>query len=213
MKLGAQLENLALRFRKLSARERVLVLAASLAVLVVIWNLALMDPLNARRNALQQELAMMQDAMGATADAADAAQAADPLSVAFRKKQSLQGELDQVNARLAKESGGLIEPQRMADVIHKVLSDQHGVALVSLKNLPPQSLAKNPALAAGPYIHPVEIIVEGNYLDMLAYLHALEALPYRFFWRTLELQTTEYPVNRVRIELGTLSMDREWIGI
>lgn len=213
MKLGSQLENLALRFKKLTVRERVLVLAASLAALVVIWNLTLMDPLNARRNALQQELAMMQDAMGATADAADAAQAADPLSVAFRKKQSLQGELDQVNAQLTKESGGLIEPQRMADVINKVLSRQPGVTLVSLKNLPPQSLAKNPALAAGPYIHPVELIVEGNYLDVLAYLHALEALPYRFFWRALELQTTEYPVNRVRIELGTLSMDREWIGI
>jgi MSHA biogenesis protein MshJ len=59
----------------------------------------------------------------------------------------------------------------------------------------------------------VELIVEGNYLDVLAYLHALEALPYRFYWRVLELKSTEYPVNRVRIELGTLSMDREWIGI
>jgi MSHA biogenesis protein MshJ len=172
-----------------------------------------MEPLDARRNSLQQELAMMQDAMSATADAAEAAQAADPLSVASRKKQSLQGELAQVNAQLAKASAGLIEPQHMADVVHEVLSRQHGVTLVSMKNLPPQSLAKDRTPNAGPYIHPVELIVEGNYLDVLAYLHALEALPYRFYWRVLELKSTEYPVNRVRIELGTLSMDREWIGI
>jgi MSHA biogenesis protein MshJ len=189
-----------------------LVLAAALGVLFVLWNITLMDPLDRRRNALQQELAMMQDAMTATAEAAEAAQATDPLSVAFSKKQSLQKQLSEVNAQLAKQSAGLIEPQHMADVIHEVLSRQHGVTLVSLKNLPPQSLAKD-ASQAGPYIHPVELIVEGNYLDVLAYVHALEALPYRFFWRVLELKTTEYPVNRVRIELGTLSMDREWIGI
>jgi MSHA biogenesis protein MshJ len=213
MKLTPQLENLALRFKKLSVRERMLVLAAALAVLFVLWNLTLMDPLDTRRNSLQQELAMMQDTMSATADAAEAAQAVDPLSVASRKKQSLQSELARVNAQLAKESVGLIEPQRMADVVHEVLSRQHGVTLVSMKNLPPQSLSKDRSPNAGPYIHPVELIVEGNYLDVLTYLHALEALPYRFYWRVLELKTTEYPVNRVRIELGTLSMDREWIGI
>jgi MSHA biogenesis protein MshJ len=212
MKLGPALESAALRFKKLSVRERVLVLAASLAVLFVLWNVTLMEPLDRRRDALQQELTTMQDAMAATADAAEAAQAADPLSVAFSKQQRLQMELSEVNAQLAKQSAGLIEPQHMADVIHEVLSRQHGVTLVSLKNLPPQCLAKDPS-QAGPYLHPVELIVDGNYLDVLAYLHALEALPYRFFWRVLELKTTEYPVNRVRIELGTLSMDREWIGI
>jgi MSHA biogenesis protein MshJ len=211
--LGPALENAALRFKKLSVRERLLVLGAAIGVMFMLWNLTLMGPLDQRRNALQQELAMMQDEMSATADAAEAAQAADPLSVAFSKQQALQSQLKTLDAELDQQSAGLIEPKRMADVVHEVLSRQHGVTLMSLKNLPPQSLAKDSAQASGPYIHPVELIVEGNYLDVLAYLHALEGLPYRFYWRVLELKTTEYPVNRVRIELGTLSMDREWIGI
>ena len=40
-----------------------------------------------------------------------------------------------------------------------------------------------------------------------------EALPWRFYWRQLDLQTTAYPLNRVRVEVGTVSMDSEWIGL
>ncbi len=67
--------------------------------------------------------------------------------------------------------------------------------------------------SGGPYVHPVEIVVEGTYLDVLAYLHALESLEWRFYWRLLELESTAYPRNRVRIELSTLSLDRDWIGV
>ena len=56
-------------------------------------------------------------------------------------------------------------------------------------------------------------MLEGRYLDVLAYLEALEALPWRFYWRRLELTTTRYPLNRVRVELGTVSMGREWIDL
>jgi MSHA biogenesis protein MshJ len=48
---------------------------------------------------------------------------------------------------------------------------------------------------------------------VLAYLHALESLEWRFYWRLLELESTAYPRNRVRIELSTLSLDRDWIGV
>ena len=52
-----------------------------------------------------------------------------------------------------------------------------------------------------------------DYLDVLAYLHALESLEWRFYWRLLELESTAYPRNRVRIELSTLSLDKDWIGV
>ena len=123
----------------------------------------------------------------------------------------------------------------MVQVIHDVLSHQRGVTLISLQNKPVTSLIKPPRLpttpptrpmreladgaaepttvASGPYVHPVELIVEGQYLDVLQYLRALEALPWRFNWKVLELKTTTYPLNRVRIEMSTLSMDKDWIGV
>ena len=56
-------------------------------------------------------------------------------------------------------------------------------------------------------------MLEGRYLDVLAYLEALEALPWHFYWRRLELTATSYPTNRVRVELGTVSMGSEWIDL
>jgi MSHA biogenesis protein MshJ len=69
------------------------------------------------------------------------------------------------------------------------------------------------AQISGPYLHPVELVIEGRYLDIVAYLRALEGLPWRFYWRVLQLETKTYPLNRVRIELSTVSLDKEWIGV
>jgi MSHA biogenesis protein MshJ len=220
MKVPPAVATFVARYQRLTPRERVLIVGAVLAVILIVWDSVLMSPLDRRRNDLSAELVSLQESMGAFADAAEAKNASDPVNVALARGQALQQELQAIDGRLATESAGLIAPQLMTQVIHDVLSKQRGVSLVSLRNMPPVSLAQSnagasgaPASAAGPYIHPVELVVEGRYLDVLAYLRELEALPYRFYWRLLELQTTEYPVNRVRIELGTLSMDREWIGI
>jgi MSHA biogenesis protein MshJ len=68
-------------------------------------------------------------------------------------------------------------------------------------------------IETGPYVHPIELVIEGSYLDVLEYLQALEKLDWHFYWKVLDLETTRYPVNRVRIELSTLSMEKEWIGV
>lgn len=80
-------------------------------------------------------------------------------------------------------------------------------------NSDPGSTAAVAAPESGPYLHPVEIVVEGRYLDIVAYLRALESLQWHFYWRVLELETKAYPLNRVRIELSTVSLDKEWIGV
>ncbi|HTE39516.1 MAG TPA: hypothetical protein VK629_01730, partial [Steroidobacteraceae bacterium] len=83
--------------------------------------------------------------------------------------------------------------------------------VTSLVPAPADSLGAQ--LMQGPFIHPLEIVVEGNYLDVLRYLQSVESLPWRFYWQALELKQTEYPTNRVRIRLNTLSMDKEWLGV
>jgi MSHA biogenesis protein MshJ len=62
-------------------------------------------------------------------------------------------------------------------------------------------------------MHPIELVIEGRYLDVMSYLRELETLPWHFYWKKLDLNSTDYPLNRVRIELGTLSMDKDWIGV
>jgi MSHA biogenesis protein MshJ len=64
-----------------------------------------------------------------------------------------------------------------------------------------------------PYVHSIELVVDGQYTDVLDYLGQLEALPWKFRWTSLDLSTAGYPRNRVRIELSTLSLDSTWLGV
>ena len=208
--------GLVARFDRLSTRERVLAVAATIVVLVAALNGLLLGKLDARRKSLAQELATLQSSMTTAANEVEAMGASDATSAALTQRESLQHELEGVNTQLASAAAGMIAPERMADVIHAMLARQHGVALVSLRNLPAVRVVQDKSTIAdrsGPYVHPVEIVLDGSYLDVLAYLQTLERLPWHFYWRVLDLKSAEYPVNRVRVELGTVSMDREWIGL
>jgi MSHA biogenesis protein MshJ len=243
MKLPAGIEKNFAKFDALSIRERALVAGAALIAVVMIWTLAAFDPITKKERFLNGEITSIQDAIAAAAQSMTDLETTDPTSLALAKEKKLQAQLQEINTQLASRSGGLIEPERMVQVIHDVLAQQPGVTLISLQNKPVTSLIKPVAatdagahtatdagtdapvsedtgdsvaettVASGPYVHPVELIIEGQYLDVLQYLRTLEALPWRFNWKVFELNTTTYPLNRVRIEMSTLSMDKDWIGV
>ncbi len=117
---------------------------------------------------------------------------------------------------------GYVAPEHMTELLRQVLAGQHGLKLVSLANLPVRSLSQPAASATdepiaaddrGPFLHPVEMVVEGDYGSVVAYLRALEAMPWRIHWQQLELSTGDYPANRVRIVIGALSLSRYWMSV
>jgi MSHA biogenesis protein MshJ len=219
MNLPAGFEAAMSRFDRMSLRERGLVAVAVLAAVIMLWTVTLWDPIAAREQALADELTSLQQTMVTTAETLDASVTNDPATLALKKEEQLKQQLADINSQLASQSAGLIPPERMVKVIQDVLARQNGVTLISLHNKPVTTLAPpkaTPAIdatASGPYVHPVELVIEGRYLDILAYLHALETLEWRFYWKLLELQTVRHPTNRVRIEINTLSMDKDWIGL
>lgn len=215
MKLPVALAKTLARFDALSMRERALVAGASVIGMALLWLAVVFDPMSVKQRALSAELTTLQQSIQLTTLSIQETADADPTLLAQREETKLKAQLAEINTQLAAKSAGLIPPERMVQVIHDVLSRQHGVRLVSLHNSPVTTLVPTAqgAQSGGPYVHPVEIVVEGTYLDVLAYLHALESLDWRFYWRLLELESTAYPRNRVRIELSTLSLDKDWIGV
>jgi len=231
MSATATFINTTSRFNAMSLRERGMIAGALLAVFILLWNQLLMNPLNAKRERLTQEIAEVQKSLAMLTDTIEGRVHDNPLTLAMEQKRSLAQSLIAVDKELQSASAGLIAPQRMLAALRDVLDSQQGLRLVSMRNLPVTSLvataqpATTPATTqsttsvsstvptTGPYVHSLELIVEGNYLGVLRYLQSVEALPWRFYWQVLELKTTEYPVNRVRIRLNTLSMDKEWLGV
>ena len=213
MKTLAAIEMGAARFNRLSVRERVLIVAAVLAAIMALWDTLLMQPLEVQRKALTAEVDTLQSSIAAISQAMEAGRTTDPTRLALGQIKATQQALAAVNRKLESTSAGLLPPQRMAEVIQDVLRQRHDVRLISLRSEPVVNLSQQSADSAGPYLHPVELIVEGRYLDVLEYLRALEALHWHLHWKTLELDSAHYPLNRVRIELGTLSLDQTWMGL
>jgi MSHA biogenesis protein MshJ len=224
MSWDAALLNLKSRFDAMSLRERAMVAAAAFAVAILIWDQALMSPLRARQEKLMQELAVTQQSLATLTSTIEGSAQDNPLAQAMKQKRELTQAIAAVDSQLESESAGLIPPDRMLEALRDVLERQSGLRLLSMRNFPVSSLvaasqagaspngAPNTTLR-GPYVHSLEFVVEGGYLDVLRYLQTIEALPWRFYWQVLELKAGEYPLNRVRIRLNTLSMDREWLGV
>jgi MSHA biogenesis protein MshJ len=204
MKTGSAVAAVGKRFDRLSLRERVLTTAATLTVLIAVFQVLVLQRLELRRKQLTQQLTEINDSAG-TEDA----------GATLRRTIALAAQLNQVTARLDSQAAGLIPPQRMTQVIHDVLSRQQGVTLISLRSVAPRELADSSGAGAanGPYVHSVVLVMQGQYLDVLAYLQALESLPWHFYWQSLDLDATHYPVTRVTVRLGTVSMSHDWIQL
>ena len=110
----------------------------------------------------------------------------------------------------------------MTEMLRELLAAQHGLMLVSLANMPVESLSPPAGETPGgpiaidnrgPFLHPVEMVVQGDYASVVAYLRALEAMPWRIRWQQVELTAGDYPQNRVRIVIGALSLSRYWMTV
>jgi MSHA biogenesis protein MshJ len=237
------------RLDALSLRERAIIFGAGVTLVFIAWQILLMDPLTLREKAAEQHLADAHRQLSAI-DELGTASSRDPAVAAAARNHALSTRVAALDADLRSAAQGYIAPERMTDMLRALLTEQHGLKLVSLANLPVESLSQSPVAQApgaspsdaqlseappgtpsigtpsvgaqpgaiapddrGPFLHPVEIVVEGDYVSVVAYLRAIEAMPWRIHWRSLELTAGEYPVNRVRLVIGALSLSRDWINV
>ncbi len=216
---------LARKYESMSLRERAMISLAVLAVAIFLWDSLFMQPLTRKRAGLDAELSAA-SALGFDAQGTDVT---DPRQINLKRAAELQTRMQSLDARLASTAGAFVSAEKMVEVLNDVLDRQGRLQLVSIRNLPVVSLAPpkppepgvdtpavppgDPGLGLPPYVHPIELVIDGQYADVVDYLDALEKLPYRFRWSSLELVTAGYPRNRVRIVLSTLSLDATWLGV
>ncbi len=200
------------RYEALSLRERAMIAGAVLVAIVAIWDLVFMESLRLSKSGLDSEMAALATAGSGAATADDS----DPRHLAVVQAGELQTQLQHIDAQLTSTAEGFVSSQRMIEVLQDVLDRQQRLELVSIRNLPVTSLIAPPdgdTAGTAPYVHAIELVIDGRYVDILEYLAALEALPWKFRWKMLDLTTAGYPLNRVHIELSTLSMEATWLGV
>jgi len=199
----------------LSMRERLLVLVTVLVLIAALWHTMLMKPLEQRADQTRTQLTELEERISsANRNLEDQImQLASGSGDQRLRIASLRKRIDEINATLGNHAAELIDPSEMAQVLEGVLKEQSRLTLVRIRNTTPDSLsADEDPSAVTFYQHGLEIEVEGSYAACLDYLTAIESLPWRLYWQVLELDVINYPLNRIRIEVGTLSLDEEWIG-
>ncbi len=229
----SRLRKVAESVDRLSLRERLFLLTAVLVMLGGLWEALLAAPLEARERAANERietirgrLEQLNQTIAATADG---------------MSEGLPGQIDRLRALRARVAEGedavrvytsdLIDPAQMRLVLEELIRRQRGLKLVSATNLSVRPLFEEkheddagsgiaradhtPSAGDGPklYQHTLVLTVRGTYLDCLQYLQAVEHLPWQIYWSRLEFSNDAYPLNDIVIELNTLSLDKEWIGV
>ncbi len=225
-----QLQQLAARVDALTVRERAMVFAAAAAALVFIGNALVLAPMERTQELLRAQIAQQQEA-GVAIDGEIAARVqgaqVDPDARARARLNAIRQETGELGQQLLAIEHGLVPPERMGPLVDGILRANGRLKLVSMRTLAAEPLAA-PNEAGQPgaptqataakgvpllYRHGVEVTVSGNYLDMVDYMSALEALPTRMFWGRAQLDVEAYPAARLTLTLHTLSLDRQWMKL
>ncbi|MGF1680613.1 MSHA biogenesis protein MshJ [Photobacterium makurazakiensis] len=113
---------------------------------------------------------------------------------------------EQLDGRVA----SLVNATEMSVLMEQVLQRSKRLKLVSLSSLPSVQLLSGDD--QGFYIHPVRLTLRGRYFDVVAYLQQLEALPVKYYWRSLNYQVDNYPWADIQLEVYTLGESKDFIG-
>ena len=228
--------QLAARMDVLSLRERGMVFGATVAVLAFAGHTFVLAPQDAKQAALRSQIDQQQAASAAIDGEITArveGSRIDPDAQSRARLNTMQQEMGLLGSQLLALEHGLVPPERMGPLVDGILRANGRLKLVSMRTLPAEPLAAPgtaPAAAAAPalnagaapaaasdipllYRHGVEVTVRGNYLDMVDYMSALDAMPTRMFWGRARLDVETYPGARLTLTLHTLSLDRQWMKL
>lgn len=206
------------RVSVMSLRERVLVFAAAVVVALALVQVLLIDRAHARaqqaNDRLQTAVAGLAAIEGQRGPQAGRP-ALDPDQAARVALDAQEAQLARLNAELDARGRALVAPERMPAVLKDVVQGQGRVRIVGFKTLAPQPVALAGAEAGHPgfYRHGFEVVVQGSYADLLAYLEQLEALPWNLSWVEARLDAATRPDLKLTLIVHTLSLEAAWLRV
>jgi MSHA biogenesis protein MshJ len=220
MKLADRIKKLHVAVDGLTLRERLMLFAGVLVVAGGLWEALLAGPLEARETILSGQIETARNRLDQLDQAMTlAAQGiGDGMPAHLERLKMLQQQVEATEKTVRVFTTDLVTPTQMRLVLEELIDRQRGLRLVKASNLEVKPLIENDDAAGATdepmlYRHGLKLELEGSYLDCLEYLSAVEHLPWKLYWGALGLSTDDFPMNAITIEIFTLSLDQEWIGV
>jgi len=209
-----------------SLRERALLIGGFMVILLVVLVKSFFAPMHANQVKLEQEFkAKLEQVRYFETQIQEliAQSKRDPDKENRDKLAMLTKRLHKLDASLAGVTQGLVSPREMAKLVEEVLARNRRLEVIKVESLPPAPLVDSGGELDGAdaaqlsdqliYKHGMHIELKGGYLDILNYLKALEAMPWKMFWGRVTLVSERHPVSRLRLIVYTLSLHEGWIGV
>lgn len=216
----------------LNQRERIVVMLAVLVLVVMLLQTLLLDPLLKKRGLIARqsvetaELAALQDN---ELQVVKAQLAAGVNRHEIRQRDQLQLLLTELNNKIESSVVAMIPPRIMPQVLENILSQNKNLKLLSVENRPVVAIVDSQTMTgqgaddpsgqsvdAGQqvlYRHSFVLKLQGSYSAAIDYFNSLGELPWRFYWDDLRYQVEEYPRAVITLEVHTVSMSEEWLGV
>jgi MSHA biogenesis protein MshJ len=222
------------RYSALSPREKFLVVIGAVAVVYMVLQFVLLDPVSVQVKALRdQQATYRQDIKKLESEQLLLLQSMnkDPDAALKQQVETMQQQLQALDKELTELSVGLVPAKQLPMLLQDVLRKTGKLELRRMQTLPVTNLqlqaleadttevdrsahdsgggeSRAPAyLTAGVFKHAVQMELAGSYFQVLSYLEALESLNWRFYWQSLNYQVEAYPRAVITLNVYTLSTE------
>lgn len=212
-----RLKLLAERIDNATLRERVLLFSAVALVLIYLMSALLVQPLRDKQRRLGAEVGQSERelrTLQSQIQRLGRERLADPDAPNRQRAVELRAQVAELDAKILQEQRRFTSPQRMREVLEGMLERDKRLKLIDLKTLPVTDLAAAQGQGARRvFRHGVEVTLAGSYLDLHAYLAALERAPTQLYWGRVEMSVSGYPVATLKLTVYTLSFDQAWLVV
>ncbi|WP_426359756.1 hypothetical protein ACPUVO_05885 [Pseudocolwellia sp. HL-MZ19] len=229
------------KFESISSREQYLILFTGLvAVIFISFSLFIDSSLIQTEdiNKKSKSLITENKSIKSSVSIFEEALTLDPNKTLNKQILSYEAKVKEVDDKLLLLTSELIDPIQMRFALLDMLRVQKGVSLISFellgakplmnkdgdladKNNKEEQVTADNVLEGGAeaeptinlYQHGIRLKLTGKYFQLRDYLTQLEAMSWKFFWKDFRYKIKEYPLGELEIELYSLSVNEEFIGV
>ncbi len=133
----------------------------------------------------------------------------------IQKQLSLLAEqISAVDEQLNYQMVDMVPAKYMPRVLSGLLAKIKGIELKKFASIPPV-----PLLEVGEqekmnlYSHGIKLVLVGDYFSVLRFIKAVEVMPDKLYWKSIDYRVTQHPLAEVEIELYTLSINEDFISV
>ena len=213
--MQTNVEKFSQRFASLTLREQRMVVGTLLLIVWGAWDnffhqpqLQAQQQLTADNKQMEQLLSNQQSA----ASELEQTGSHDPNLANRESLKTLQQSLNSLKQQLSAGEKRFVPSQLMATALRDMLKQHGNLQLIKLETLPPTNFGTD-SQQTWVYKHAMNLTLQGDYFSTLNYLKALENLPWRIHWDSIDYQVKDFPRAETKIQVYTLSFEQDWLGV